>query len=116
GEAVDADFIVVALGAEPRPDLVPGLADHAFDLYDVDEVHELATAVATFTAGRIAITIAGLPYKCPPAPYETAFLLDHRFRDAGLRDDVEITFTTMQPKLLPNAGDAGAAAIGAEFD
>ena len=115
-EPVDADFLVVALGAEPRPDLVPGLADHAFDLYDVDSVKELAHPIAAFNGGRIAIAIAGLPYKCPPAPYEAAFLLDHRFRDAGIRDRVTITFTTMQPKLLPNAGDEGAVAIAAEFD
>ncbi|MFO7262152.1 MAG: FAD-dependent oxidoreductase [bacterium] len=116
GGAVDADYLVIALGAEPRPDLVPGLADHAFDLYDVDSVKELAHPIAAFNGGRIAIAIAGLPYKCPPAPYEAAFLLDHRFRDAGIRDRVTITFTTLQPRLLPNAGEEGAAAIAAEFE
>lgn len=105
----DGDYLVVALGAEPRPDLVPGLADHAHDLYDARAIPGLADALARFDGGRIAIVIAGGPYKCPPAPFECAMLLEEHMRDRGLRERTEITVFTFQPMLLPNAGKEGSA-------
>src|SRR5690606_22854317 len=97
GEPLEADYVVVALGAEPRPEMVPGMIEHAFDLYELNSMRSLAAALRTFEGGRILIAIAGLPYKCPPAPYEAAFLLDTRFRERGIRDRVSITLATVQP-------------------
>ena len=107
--AFDGDWLVVALGAEPRPDLVPGLAEHAHDLYDVDAIPRLADAVARFDGGVLRILVAGAPYKCPPAPYECAMLLDEHLRERGLRERSTIAVSTVQPMLLPNAGKAGSA-------
>lgn len=114
-ESFDGDYLVVALGAEPRPDLVPGLAEHAHDLYDVNEIPDLADAVAGFDGGRIVILIAGGPYKCPPAPFECAMLLEEHLRDRGLRDRSEIVVSTFQPILLPNAGKEGSAWLGEQL-
>jgi sulfide:quinone oxidoreductase len=111
----DGDYLVVALGAEPRPDLVPGLAEHAHDLYDRDAIPPLAEALAGFDGGRIAIVIAGGPYKCPPAPYECAMLLDEHLRDRGLRERTELTVSTFQPILLPNAGEEGSSWLGEQL-
>jgi len=111
-ETFDGDYLVVALGAESRPDLVPGLAEHAHDLYDRDAIPVLAETLTRFDGGRIAIVIAGGPYKCPPAPYECAMLLDEHLRDRGLRERTEITVSTFQPILLPNAGKEGSAWLG----
>jgi sulfide:quinone oxidoreductase len=105
----DGDFLVIALGAQPRPDLVPGLADHAHDLYDADAIPALANAIRDFNGGSILIVIAGVPYRCPPAPYETAMLLDEQLRARGLRERTSLTVTTLQPMLLPNAGREGSA-------
>ncbi len=105
----DGDFLVVALGAEPRPDLVPGLAEHAHDLYEADAIPGLAAALARFDGGRIAIVIAGGPYKCPPAPFECAMLLEESMRKRGIRQRTEIAVHTFQPLLLPNAGKEGSA-------
>lgn len=105
----DGDYLVVALGAEPRPDLVPGLAEHAHDLYDARAIPGLADALARFDGGRIVIVIAGGPYKCPPAPFECAMLLEEHMRDRGLRERTDIAVFTFQPILLPNAGKEGSA-------
>jgi sulfide:quinone oxidoreductase len=43
-----------------------------------------------FDSGMILIGILGHPFKCPPAPFEGAFLLHDHFVDRGLRDAVEI--------------------------
>jgi len=110
------DHLVVALGAEPRPDLIPGLAEHAINLYDPDSVEAGAPAVTSLREGRVAVVIAGVPYKCPPAPYEAVLMLDDHFRRRGVRDRIELTFTTLQPGLFPNAGPEGARWIGEQLD
>jgi sulfide:quinone oxidoreductase len=115
GETIEADYLVVALGAEPRPDLVAGLAQHAHDVWDVAGVAAAADALARFDGGRIAIVIAGVPYTCPPAPYECAMLLDEQLRARGLRERTELVVSTVQPMLLPNAGKEGSAWIAEQL-
>jgi sulfide:quinone oxidoreductase len=65
-----ADYMVLALGAESRPDLVPGLVEHGHNAWDVAGVPVLKAAVDAFDRGSIVIAIAGMPYTCPPAPFE----------------------------------------------
>ncbi len=38
------------------------------------------------------VGIAGMPYKCPPAPLEVALLIEAELRDRGLRDKSEVHF------------------------
>jgi sulfide:quinone oxidoreductase len=113
---LSADFLVVSLGAEPAPERVPGMGEHAFNLYDGASVEAAAVRVAELAAGRIVMAIAGVPYKCPPAPYEAIMLLDDFYRRSGRREGIELSLTTMQPMLLPNAGPEGARWMGQELD
>ena len=106
--SVDGLHLVVALGAEPRPDLVPGMTEHAHSPWNRELVAPLREAVEAFDGGRIAIVVTGAPYKCPPAPYECAMLLEEALRTRGIRDRCELVVTTFQPILLPNAGKAGS--------
>ncbi len=108
---VPFDRLIVAVGAEPRPDLVPGFSSAAFNLYSADDVDRLAARVQQITQGRVVIGIVGLPYKCPPAPYEAAMLLDQLFRQRGLRPRVEIEVLTPQPMSLPVIGPSGCAQV-----
>ena len=105
----EADFLVVALGAEPRPDLVAGMAEHTYDVWEAARVPAASAALEAFEGGRVCIVIAGAPYKCPPAPYECALLLDEWLRERGLRERTELVVSTFQPILLPNAGRPGSA-------
>lgn len=111
GESLSFDYLIVALGAEPRPDLVQGFSEQAFNLYDPVDVERLALHLPTFTQGRIRIAVLGVPYKCPPAPYEAAMLLDDYFRRRGLRSEVTIETSTPQPMSLPVVGSAGCAQV-----
>jgi sulfide:quinone oxidoreductase len=112
GESWDADFLVVALGAEPRPDLVAGLAEHAHDVWEPARVPAAKAALEAFDGGRVAVVIAGAPYTCPPAPYECALLLDEWLRERDLRERTVLVVSTFQPMLLPNAGREGSAWLG----
>ncbi len=104
---LEADFLVVALGAEPRGDAVSGLREHAVNLYDPASIPDAAARVAAFREGRVVVGIAGLPYKCPPAPYEASMLLEEHFRGRGDAEGVEVAVTTPLPVPLPPAGPAG---------
>src|SRR5919108_5758095 len=72
GERIEADALLVAVGAETVPDAVPGLREHALNVYSADENERAANALASLAGGRLVVGIFGVPYKCPPAPYELA--------------------------------------------
>jgi sulfide:quinone oxidoreductase len=109
-ETLSYDFLIVALGAQPRPDLVRGF-EHGVNLYDPEDVERSAPRVTGFAGGRVLVAILGLPYKCPPAPYEAAMLIDGLFRRRGIRDRVDLVVSTPQAVSLPVAGPAVCAAV-----
>ena len=108
---VGYDALIVALGAELRPDLVPGFDPTGSSLYDPEQAEAIAARVAHIDRGRLGIGILGAPYKCPPAPYEAAFLIDEALRRRGVRDRVELEVFTPQPSSLPVAGPVACAEV-----
>jgi sulfide:quinone oxidoreductase len=116
GEVWEGDYLVVALGAERRPDLVPGLAVHAHDIWSKSAIPGARRALERLNSGRVLITVSGAPYPCPPAPYECAMLLDESFRKRGVRDTVEVATATLQPILMPNAGGTGSRYVADRLD
>ncbi len=111
GDRLPYNYLIVALGAEPRLDLIPEGVSGAFNLYAADDAEALGRRLAGFERGRIVIAIAGLPYKCPPAPYEAAFIIDAFLRRTRRRDAVAIEVLTPQPMSLPVAGPAACAQV-----
>jgi sulfide:quinone oxidoreductase len=91
GAALPFDHLVVATGARLTPEAIPGLVEGSFDFYSLDGALRLREALRTFGGGRIKIGIAGIPYKCPPAPVEFVFMLEEHLRKRGIRDRSEIT-------------------------
>ena len=104
------DYLVVALGADLAFDAVPGLAN-AHTFYHLPGAERLRDALATFEGGRIVLVIAGLPYKCPAAPYEAAMLLEGYFHSRHLRHKVELSIYSPEPAPLPVAGPNAGEAI-----
>ena len=113
GGVVEADVLVVALGAERNPDAIPGLREHALDVYDREANEEHAALVERFDGGQVVIGVFGAPYPCPPAPYELALMLGERFDERQLSFGM-LVFTVL-PKSLPILGDAGCAAFDARL-
>src|SRR5215218_6833738 len=99
-----ADFLLVALGAGPGPERFLQLHGPAHDLYDANELPRMRADLAHLDAGKLVVAVLGAPYKCPPAPYEAALLLDDHLRARGVRDAIELVVTTPQPMTLPAAG------------
>lgn len=102
---VSGDGMVVALGAAPpdhHRELLGG--DTTFDLYAPASVPAIRDRLRSMSTGRVVLSILGGPFKCPPAPYEAALIVERLLADLGRRPDVEITLTTPQPLSLPAAG------------
>jgi sulfide:quinone oxidoreductase len=109
GDRIEADALLVALGAETVPGAVPGLAEHGINVYSAEEVPRAAEALARLDSGRVVIGIFGAPYKCAPAPYELAILAKEATDARGAK--LDYTVFTPQPMSLPVIGKAGCEAI-----
>ena len=101
---LEYDYLVVAVGARLSPENIPGLVEHGLDLYDHDHLATIRERLLEMRAGRVAVAITGMPYKCPPAPYEAALLVDSLLRERGVRDRVAIDVYGPAPITLPAAG------------
>lgn len=109
----DADFLVVALGADYDVAATPGLAEHGNEFYSVAGAEKLAGILPTFTRGRVVIGVCGAPFKCPPAPSECALLLHDYLSDRGVRDRCEITLAMPFPIPVPPSPETSAALLAA---
>ena len=115
--AVDADALVIALGAPPAAQHRELLtAPGAHDLYDPAALPAMRDDLASITSGRVVVSILGGPFKCPPAPYEAALIVDALLRDRWVRDDVEVVVTTPQPMALPVAGVDASQYVAEHLD
>ena len=113
GERLDGDALVVALGAERDPARIPGFAEHAVDLYDRASNAAGAAAIEAFEGGRIVVGIFGVPYPCPPGPFELALLLAERLEARGV--SWAMTAFSPQPASLPILGREGCDAFDAKL-
>jgi sulfide:quinone oxidoreductase len=84
--------LVLATGSRIVPELIPNFETEAHHFYSAQAALKLRHALDDFTGGRIVIGIAGMPYKCPPAPLEVAFLIEAELRERSLREQSEIHF------------------------
>lgn len=105
GESSTAyDFLVIALGAQYVPERIPGLLEYSNHMYDLESTLKLQRALQDFRGGKVAVGVSSLPFKCPAAPYEAAFLIDDYLRKKGLGDKTKISFFTPEGLPLPSAG------------
>jgi sulfide:quinone oxidoreductase len=109
--AFAGDALVIALGAEPDRDAIPGYREAALDFFSPEGAATCARALDTFRGGRVVVAVAALPYKCPAAPYEAALLLDDELRRRGLRERCEVDVYSPEPAPMPVAGPAMGAAV-----
>ena len=80
----DADVLVVGLGADLEPSATPGLVEGGHEFYTVaGRVRAARRAWRLRRAAGWSSAVTSTPFKCPPAPSETALLaarLPHRAR------------------------------------
>ena len=85
------DYLVLATGARLVHERVPGLVEGAEGFYSLEDAQRLRESLDRFAGGRILVGVAGIPYKCPPAPVEFVLMLDEYLRKRGIRERTELT-------------------------
>jgi sulfide:quinone oxidoreductase len=109
----EADIVVVALGADLAPEATPGLAEGGHEFYTVSGGFAARDVLEGFEGGRVVIGVLSTPFKCPPAPSETALLLHEYLTERGLRDRSEIALVMDFGRPIPPSPDASAAILEA---
>jgi sulfide:quinone oxidoreductase len=111
--AFDADILVIALGADLHPDATPGLVEGGHEFYTVPGAFGLRDVLADFAGGRVIVGVTSSPFKCPPAPSETALLMHDFLTTQGLRARSEISLVMPLPVPIPPSPDASSALLEA---
>jgi sulfide:quinone oxidoreductase len=109
----EADVLVVALGADLHPTATPGLVEGGHEFYTVAGAFALREVLAGFEGGRVVVGVTGTPFKCPPAPSETALMMHDYLVDRGLRDGSSIALVMPLGAPIPPSPAASAALLTA---
>ena len=111
GRELASDYMIVALGAELAPELVPGLAAAGHNFYTLAGAESLREARLKINKGRIVVLVSAMPFKCPGAPNEAAMLLEYDCRRRSIRREVSVDLYTAEPGPMPVAGQAVSTAL-----
>jgi sulfide:quinone oxidoreductase len=109
----EADFVVVALGADYDMDATPGLAEGGNEFYSVAGAARLRDVLPAFSKGHAIIGVCGAPFKCPPAPSECALMLHDYLVNRGVREGCEISFVLPLPSPVPPSPETSRALVAA---
>jgi sulfide:quinone oxidoreductase len=107
----DADVLVVALGADLDPAATPGLVEAGHEFYTVAGAFALRDVLADFDGGRVIVGVTSTPFKCPPAPSETALLMHDFLVEHGRRDRSEIALVMPLGVPIPPSPEASALLV-----
>jgi sulfide:quinone oxidoreductase len=112
--ALDADILVVALGADLDPAATPGLVEGGHEFYTVAGAFALRDVLAEFPGGHVVVAVTSIPFKCPPAPSETALLTHDLLARRGLLDTSTVSLVMPLPAPVPPS-PAASQALLSEF-
>jgi sulfide:quinone oxidoreductase len=107
------DIIVVALGADLEPWATPGLVEAGHEFYTTQGAFAARDVLARFGGGRVIVGVTSTPFKCPPAPSETALLMHDYLTERGLRSDSAISLVMPLGAPIPPSPPASRALLAA---
>ena len=111
GHDLQADYLVVSLGAQLAPEQIPGLQEAGHNLYSLEGAAAIRDRRKDLTSGRVIILVTRMPFKCPAAPYEAAMLLAHDLQKRKVREQVEVAIYTPEPGPMPVTGPEVSAGV-----
>ncbi|WP_243057509.1 NAD(P)/FAD-dependent oxidoreductase [Nocardioides sp. SR21] len=110
---LEGDVLVVALGADLHPGATPGLVEHGHEFYTVDGAFALCDVLAEFPGGNVVVAVTSTPFKCPPAPSETALLVHDLLASRGLLDTSTVSLVMPLGVPIPPSPSASSALLAA---
>ena len=109
----EADFLVIALGADYDVSTTPGVVLGENEFYSIPGALRLREVLPTFTRGHAVVGVCGAPYKCPVAPSECALMLHDYLLARGVRSDCQITLVSPLPSPVPPSPETSKALLTA---
>lgn len=117
------DALVIALGAALDASALPGLSE-AFEsgvagqFYTLNGAADLHRRIGALESGQVIVLVVGVPFKCPAAPFEAAFLiadqLGAKYSSGAAQVDVFTPDALPMPVAGPEVGNALVAMIEAK--
>jgi sulfide:quinone oxidoreductase len=121
GNTVAYDKLVIATGADMRPDEIPGLAEHAATIWTPQSMlgvrKRFERARDDAKDGRRSRVLFVIPpnNKCAGPLYEIVMMLETWLRRQGVRDKVDITWSTFEKSYIQAFGPRLHEVVSAEF-
>ncbi len=109
----EGDILVVALGADLDPLATPGLLEAGHEFYTHEGAFVARDVLAAFTGGKVIVGVTSTPFKCPPAPSETALLMHDYLTERGIRDYSTISLVMPLGVPIPPSPPASKALLAA---
>ena len=113
GGTHEADFLVVALGADFDLAATPGLAEDGNEFYSVAGASRAREVLFAFSKGPAIVGVSSFPFKCPPAPSECALMLHDYLTKRGVRGACEITLALPLSSPMPASADLSRDLVAA---
>jgi sulfide:quinone oxidoreductase len=109
----DYDYLIVSLGAElRRSEKVAGLEAP----WELDDALAARARLAGFDGGRVVVGVESWPYRCPPAPFETAMMLRYLAEQRGVSERTEISVFHTWEKPMQTFGPLMVDGFGRLLD
>jgi sulfide:quinone oxidoreductase len=108
----EPDILVVALGADLDPAATPGMVEEGSEFYTVEGAARVSELLPAFEGGDVIIGVLGNFFKCPAAPFETAFMLHDFLEKRGLRATSTIKIVSPMGSPIPISPEASAGGGG----
>jgi sulfide:quinone oxidoreductase len=108
---LEAEHLIVSLGADLAPETIPGLAEAGHNFYTLAGAESLRHALSDFSGGRIVVLTATPAYKCPAAPYEAAMLLVDDCRRRGIGESTQVDVYAAEPGPMGVTGPEVSAQV-----
>ncbi|MEZ4416620.1 MAG: FAD-dependent oxidoreductase [Gemmatimonadota bacterium] len=115
------DDLIVATGAAMRPSEIPGLADFGNPIWTPHDMQQLGRSltetIARARAGQVSRILFLIPpnNKCAGPLYELVFMVDTHLRREGVREAIELVWTTCEHAYIQAFGPKIDEVVEGEF-
>lgn len=122
GKYFEYDYLVLAMGARMKPEEVEGLERYANTIWTPEEMMKLRDSINQLIEkakdGKFQDVVFLVPpnNKCSGPLYEIVFMLDTYLRKKGVRNKVNITYTTYEKTFIQAFGPRLHQVVSGEFE
>ncbi len=110
GKEFGYDYLVVCAGVRNAPEVVPGLAEHGYHAYALEDALRMKEALKNFKGGRILFLVPEFPFRCPGYPFELAGKLAYLAKRKGYEVKIDIALPAPMEEIVKAMQDIAMTA------